>query len=93
MGQFAAFCVGWLDQSGPDMHTCGQIEPLGVHPDLQHLGLGRAVLAEALRRLRELGAKEIYVETDSYRDEALELYKSAGFLGDREVLVFRKDLE
>jgi len=41
-GRLAAFCVGWIwqDKSG---ETSGQIEPMGVHGDYRHMGLGRAI--------------------------------------------------
>jgi ribosomal protein S18 acetylase RimI-like enzyme len=64
---------------------------LGVHPDFQRQGLGRAILAAALRRLQAHGAQDVYVETDNTRDAALLLYESAGFRVQREVLVYRKD--
>lgn len=84
-GRLAAFCVGWLDGER------GQIEPLGVHADFRGLGLGKAVLAECLRRLQAHGAREIHVETDNYRNAALDLYEWAGFQAEKKVLVFRKD--
>lgn len=84
-GRLAAFCVGWLEGSH------GQIEPLGVHADFRSLGLGKAVLAEGLRQLAAHGAQEIHVETDNFRNAALDLYEWAGFRVERNVLVFRKD--
>jgi ribosomal protein S18 acetylase RimI-like enzyme len=90
-GRLAAFCVGWL-HAGP-AGVCGQIEPLGVHPAFQGLGLGRAILTEGLRRLYEQGAQKILVETDNYRDAAFALYESVGFRMERTVLVFRKDYD
>lgn len=84
-GQLAAFCVGWLEGRQ------GQVEPLGVHADFRNLGLGKAILAECLRRLQAHGAQEIHVETDNYRNAALDLYEWAGFRVERNVLVFRKD--
>ena len=88
-GRLAAFCIGWLldDRNGKR----GQIEPMGVHPDFQKLGLGRAILSEGLRRLYASGAEQIFVETDSYRDAAFALYESVGFRVAKDVLVFRKD--
>lgn len=88
-GRLSAFCVGWLYE-GPDGRR-GQIEPMGVLPTFQGLGLGRAILTECLRRLYEQGAQEVLVETDNYRDAAFALYEAVGFRVQREVLVFRKD--
>jgi len=53
--------------------------------------LGRVILLEGLRRLRLHAAEKIYLETDKYRNAALELYKSCGFRVIQDVLVFRKD--
>jgi ribosomal protein S18 acetylase RimI-like enzyme len=89
-GRLAAFCMCWLNKN-PGGEAGGQIEPLGVHVDFRKLGLGRAILAEGLRRLQLYGADRIYVETDGYRNAALELYESAGFRVIRDVLVYRKD--
>lgn len=88
-GRLAAFCVGWLHR-GVD-GSRGQIEPMGVHPGFRSLGLGRAILAEGLRRLYAQGAQEVFVETDNYRDAAFALYESVGFQVARDVLVYRKD--
>jgi len=41
--------------------------------------------------LRELGAEQIFVETDNYRNAALLVYESVGFRIEHEVLVYRKD--
>lgn len=85
-GRPAGFCILWLDGE------TGQVEPLGVHADFRRLGLGRALLAEGLRRLHAAGAREVYVETDNYRDAALETYEAAGFRLVEEVRVYRKDV-
>lgn len=90
-GRLAAFCVCWLHR-GTDGNR-GQIEPMGVHPDFRSLGLGRAILAEGLRRLYAQGAQEVFVETDNYRDAAFALYESVGFQVARDVLVYRKDYQ
>ena len=90
-GRLAAFCVCWLHQGANGIS--GQIEPMGVHPDFQKLGLGRALLSEGLRRLYANGAQQIFVETDNYRDAAFALYESVGFRVARDVLVYRKDYQ
>ena len=88
-GRLTAFCIGWLDRAASPPR--GQIEPMGVHPDYRHMGLGQALLAEVLRRLQGLGAAGVYVETDRERNAALALYQSLGFRVIRDVLVYRKD--
>jgi mycothiol synthase len=91
-GRLAAFCICWFNPNIAG-EACGQVEPLGVHPDFRKLGLGRAILSEGLRRLHQHGAKQVFVETDNTRDAALQLYQSAGFQVVRDVLVYRKDYE
>jgi ribosomal protein S18 acetylase RimI-like enzyme len=88
-GRLAAFCVGWLDRDAGEV--VGQVEPLGARADFRRLGLGRAVLSECLRRMRGFGARRVFVETDNYRNAALDLYESAGFRAIRDVLVYRRD--
>lgn len=74
-GTLADFCVGWLDQE----RSLGQVEPLGVHPHFQHIGLGQALLCESLRRFKAHGANSVLVETEDNRSPALQTYKSVGF--------------
>lgn len=74
-GQLAGFCIGWLDNE----RYMGQIEPVGVHPNYQHLGLGRALLIEMLRRFKAHHASNVLVETESSRLDAQTLYASVGF--------------
>lgn len=82
-GRPAGFGIFWLagDQ--------GQVEPIGVGADYRGRGLGQALLAEGLRRLHAAGAREVYVETDNYRDAALGLYEAAGFQVVEQVRVYR----
>lgn len=88
-GRLAAFCICWLDNKGNRPY--GQIEPLGCHPDFRHFALGRAILAEGIRRLHALGVEEIDIETDNWRNTAIRLYESLGFQIKRDVIVYRKD--
>ncbi|MRR08693.1 GNAT family N-acetyltransferase [bacterium] len=85
-GQLAAFCICWLDTRSQRAPS-GQVEPFGA----RSLGLGRAMLAEGMRRLQQFGAEHIYVETDNYRNAALKRYTADGFRTVGDVLVYRKD--
>jgi ribosomal protein S18 acetylase RimI-like enzyme len=73
--ELAGFCVCWLDSGG---HV-GQIEPIGVHPNYQRRGLGRALLAECFRRLATRGAIAALVQTETTRLSARATYESLGF--------------
>jgi ribosomal protein S18 acetylase RimI-like enzyme len=91
-GRLAGFCVCWLSQSDTQ-EAQGQIEPMGVHKDFRRRGLGRALLAEGLRRLQRRSARQVYVETDNYRDAAFALYQSMGFRVIQDILIYRKDYQ
>lgn len=88
-GRLCAFCICWFNERARD----GHVEPLGCHKDFRRYGLGRVALSEGLRRLQSLGARNIFVETDHYRNTALRLYKSFDFQVVQNVLVYRKDYD
>jgi len=89
-GSLVAFCIGWLLRTS-DGCLRGQVEPLGCHPQYTRYSLGRLALAEVLRRLVVAGAESLWVETDTYRNTAHNLYEHMGFFLERNVLVLRKD--
>lgn len=90
--ELVAFGICWFDKARlPVAQPCGQIEPMGVHRAYRNMGIGKAILIEAIRRLRDMGAKQIFVETDEDRSAAVALYESAGFSIEERVLVYRKD--
>lgn len=72
-GEIAAFCTAWFD----DVTRTVVFEPVGTHPDHQRRGLGRAVMAEGLRRALRLGATLATV--GSYSPAAHALYSAMGF--------------
>ena len=74
-GALAGFCVGWFDPS----RRVAQVEPMGVHPRFQQLGLGRILLLEMLRRFKEHGAERALVETNLDRSAARHAYEAVGF--------------
>jgi len=74
-GAFAAFCLCWLDEGS----ATGLLEPVGVDPRYRGRGLGRAVVAEGLRRLQGLGARSAAVVTGEGNTAAWRLYERCGF--------------
>jgi GNAT superfamily N-acetyltransferase len=72
-GEHAAFCTLWFD----DVTHTAAFEPVGTHPDHQRKGLGKALMAEGLRRVSDLGATLCTV--GSYSEAAGSLYASLGF--------------
>jgi mycothiol synthase len=73
-GEIAGFCTLWYD----DFTRSGSYEPVGVRPEHQRRGLGKALMLEGLRRLQRLGATNAFVS--SYEPAAHALYASAGFI-------------
>ena len=86
-GRLVAFCICWQDENSLD----GRVEPLGCLKDFRRYALGRVALSAGLQRLQSLGARNIFVETDSFRNTAFQLYESFDFQGIQNVLVYRKD--
>ena len=74
-GTGAAGCTVWYDKS----IKVGEFEPVGTAHAFQRRGIGKALLAEGLRRLRALGAGQAIVQTNITNAPAIALYRSAGF--------------
>ena len=74
-GSFAAFTMCWLDTKA----AIGEFEPVGTHPDHRRRGLGRAVNAFGLQRLRDGGAREAMVFSVASNVASEALYRSVGF--------------
>jgi len=74
-GRAASTCTIWFD---PSNHI-GLFEPVATHPDFQGRGLGKAVMAEGLRRMKSAGMQQAIVGFDPNNLAALRLYTSMGF--------------
>jgi mycothiol synthase len=74
-GDFAAYCILWFEPQ----NRAALYEPVGCHPDYQRRGLGKAVLYEGMRRLRELGAMRAHVLSSMDDSAGAMLYRAAGF--------------
>jgi predicted N-acetyltransferase YhbS len=55
------------------------LEQLAVEPDLQGLGIGEALMAEAERRAREEGAREAIGDTAEGADHLIAWYRRLGY--------------
>ena len=73
-GRIASFMVWWPDPSG-----IAQIEPMGTDPAFHRQGIGRALMAFALNRMRRAGIDQVRVITDLYREDAIAFYRATGF--------------
>jgi mycothiol synthase len=79
------------DHAG-DGAVVGEIFVIGVDPRAQHLGLGRPLAVEGLRRTAERGAAEgmLFVASDNAR--AVSLYRSLGFREQRVDRAYERDV-
>jgi len=66
-GDLASFTTVWFD----DVARCAYFEPVGTYPPYQRRGLARAVMHEALHRVRRLGATVAFVGGYSVAANAL----------------------
>jgi ribosomal protein S18 acetylase RimI-like enzyme len=80
-GTLAGFCVCWITPplAARSGGRVAQVEPLGVLPAYRRLGLGRALLLEAFRRARAMGAVRMDVDAESYNEASRRAYGSVGF--------------
>jgi ribosomal protein S18 acetylase RimI-like enzyme len=92
------FLVGTLEgrlvaaaMIGYDGHR-GWVSYLGVEPTLQRRGLGRQLMAEAERRLRELGCPKLNLQVRNSNLAVVAFYKAIGF-GDDQVIGLGKRLD
>jgi ribosomal protein S18 acetylase RimI-like enzyme len=82
------FLVGTLDgrvvamgalRPDPDHPRRAELKRMRVEPALQGRGLGRTLLDHLLRRARELGVRELTLDTTERQVAAMSLYRSVGF--------------
>jgi ribosomal protein S18 acetylase RimI-like enzyme len=74
------FCICWTWQD------VGQIEPLGILPEYQGKGLGRALELTASQILRDHGIHTMYVDHSSFNKAAIALSRQTGFKQSKNAL-------
>jgi len=87
-GRIAAFCITWTDPR----NRIGLFEPVGTHPDFQRKGLGKAVMCEALQRLKAAGMQHAVLCTGEDNPAAVRLYESVGFRVVDRIGFFKKQI-
>ncbi len=70
----------------------GWVNYLAVHPDHQRQGLGRLLMDEAERRLRDLGCAKVNLQVRTSNETARVFYRQIGYTFD-EAVSFGKRLE
>lgn len=85
-GRFASYAIIWYDP----LNKVGEFEPVGTRKAFRGLGLGKAVLLEGFRRLKQLGAEKAIVYC---MPDTLKFYQSAGFQAVDKWLDYSKKLE
>lgn len=74
-GQGASVCTIWFDE----VNRVGLFEPVATRPDFQGQGLGKAVMAEGLRRMKLAGMQQAMLGFNPENVAARALYSSMGF--------------
>ena len=87
-GRLAAFTQYWTDT----LNRTGHFEPVGTHRDFQRRGLARAMLLEAMARMRAEGMTLVSVNHNATNTPARALYASLGFTRRCGTLGYRRTL-
>jgi GNAT superfamily N-acetyltransferase len=87
-GRGASACTIWFDP----VNAVGLFEPVATHPDFQGQGLGKAVMAEGLRRMKAAGMRRAVLGFDPNNAAACALYTSMGFRASCYFTVARKNV-
>lgn len=76
----------WFDH----VSGIGLFEPVGTHPDHRRIGLGRALMAEGLRRMQDAGLTHGLVMYEGGNESSGPLYRGMGFSPTWRLLDYRK---
>ena len=90
-GSLAGFC--WLKvETRRDEGLVGEIYVIGTAPEYRGMGLGRFLVAHALRHLRERGTRIAAIYVDESNAAAVSLYEGAGFHHHHVDVCYTRDL-
>ncbi|MGY5875895.1 MAG: GNAT family N-acetyltransferase [Candidatus Thorarchaeota archaeon] len=85
-GNFAAFCTVRIDP----VSRIAEFEPVGTHPEYRRLGLGKALLCEALRRMQKYNPSMLCIQGAAPTDGANRLYEAIGLIEKESVYIWQK---
>ena len=75
------------------MNHIGLFEPVGTQLSFQNQGLGRAIVAEGLRKLRAWGMEKAMVCVEHDNQAAIHLYQAIGFRPVHKLHTFVKAID
>ena len=80
-GKLAGFCVATVEGEIPIYHTqrIGFLHDLWVAEDYRHEGLARQMTMLLVERFREMGIRQVRLETAAANEAARALFRSCGF--------------
>ena len=80
-GNLAGFCVAMAQAEIPIYHTqeIGFLHDLWVEEDYRHEGVGRQMTMLLVERFREMGIRQVRLETAAANELARALFRSCGF--------------
>jgi [ribosomal protein S18]-alanine N-acetyltransferase len=61
----------------------GELITVDVHPDFRRLGLGRKLMAEAIKKFTELGHSKVTSQVATTNESSLAMHKDLGFVVGR----------
>lgn len=61
------------------MSRTTELEPMGIHPDYRGRGLGKALIFEGMRRLKDYDPLNLYIDGAADNPGANRLYEATGF--------------
>ena len=70
--------VGVRSILAPERHT-GEVKRLWVRPDLRRRGVGAALMEAIVAAARDIGMRELYLETGFLQPEAIAFYGAIGW--------------
>jgi mycothiol synthase len=93
-GALAGFCYCSIGsaEAAANPSNAARIEPIATRSPYRGLGLGRAIVLEGLRRLRDRGMDEVGLTVDTSNAPAQRLYASVGFRPAYRALWYARDL-
>ncbi len=75
LGEQAVGCVALIPM-GDGVY---ELSKMAVSPEMRGLGIGRKVLLEAIKLARQIGARSLFLGSNSKLQNAVHLYESVGF--------------